>query len=341
MLERLGIKGYEAQAYLTLLRLGEATASKIAAVAGIPQPRIYNVLESLSRKGLIEWSASKPRKYRAINPMITFPHLAKSLVKELEAVATELAKELGRHYAAEASLLESQPLWLIGSTGTGIEKIKAELEILRGDAVMALDKKLFNNLIARRIRKLGPTAGNIYAIAVLVKEGETIRLSKRLSNIRGLMLKVVPLKSLRMVIIGMNKMYLLLDNQSLEISERGIINMASDFFYYSLWRIGQTIKDINVRRGDRYVIYNQWIAVCIARKALQEGFRIKVRIKGIQVKSGKSIAFEGEVRDAVVKAEGTIRYLLVRTEGNKELTVGGANAVLEDVGAEEVEIYIM
>ncbi|MEB3851594.1 MAG: hypothetical protein LRS49_03290 [Desulfurococcales archaeon] len=48
----LGLSGYEARAYLALLRLGRAQAREVAEESGVPQQRIYDVLRRLARRGL-------------------------------------------------------------------------------------------------------------------------------------------------------------------------------------------------------------------------------------------------------------------------------------------------
>ena len=47
VLEEAGLSPYQADAYVTLLALGSASASEIATASGVPQPRIYDVLRGL------------------------------------------------------------------------------------------------------------------------------------------------------------------------------------------------------------------------------------------------------------------------------------------------------
>jgi len=97
----LGLSGYEARAYLAVLR-GVSKPRDIAEEAGIPPQRIYDVLRSLQRRGLI---AQMPEGYRATPPTRTLAVEAEKLVLEAAKRAEEvrlLARELEEHVASIA-----------------------------------------------------------------------------------------------------------------------------------------------------------------------------------------------------------------------------------------------
>jgi sugar-specific transcriptional regulator TrmB len=68
LLEELGLNQYESEAYLSLLNLGRATANRISETSGVPQGRIYNVLENLENKGLVSLVDENPKRYEPIEP---------------------------------------------------------------------------------------------------------------------------------------------------------------------------------------------------------------------------------------------------------------------------------
>ncbi len=53
VLEEAGLSPYQADAYVTLLELGSASASEVASMSGVPQPRIYDVLRALDDEGYV------------------------------------------------------------------------------------------------------------------------------------------------------------------------------------------------------------------------------------------------------------------------------------------------
>jgi HTH-type transcriptional regulator, sugar sensing transcriptional regulator len=68
LLQDIGLNAYEAAAYLSLLKLGVSEANVVCKDAEVPYGKVYTVLESLAGKGFVEVQASRPKKFRAINP---------------------------------------------------------------------------------------------------------------------------------------------------------------------------------------------------------------------------------------------------------------------------------
>lgn len=67
-LVRLGLTQYEARAYIALLRRDGSTAAEVAKVAGVPRPRIYDVIDSLVARGLVCVRPGRTAKYVATSP---------------------------------------------------------------------------------------------------------------------------------------------------------------------------------------------------------------------------------------------------------------------------------
>lgn len=66
LLESFGLEGYQARAYLALLDLGPAAAREVGARSSVPQGRIYDVLDKLHARGLVEVLPESPKRYRAV-----------------------------------------------------------------------------------------------------------------------------------------------------------------------------------------------------------------------------------------------------------------------------------
>ncbi len=67
-LRRLGLTGYQAKCYVSLVRLGPSDPRKVAADASIPYPSAYEALKALVREGWAEEVTKKPAAYRAKRP---------------------------------------------------------------------------------------------------------------------------------------------------------------------------------------------------------------------------------------------------------------------------------
>lgn len=99
-LKKLGLSGYEAQAFVALLKLGDAEAGEIASRAKIPMGRIYNVLSSLEEFHLIRAQDTRPRKYMCVDPAAALPMLLMNKQEEFKRASTEM-DEMANELASE------------------------------------------------------------------------------------------------------------------------------------------------------------------------------------------------------------------------------------------------
>ena len=64
-LKTFGLGDYESKVYFTLQVNGKTKAGKLWKDAGVPQSRVYCILDVLEMKGLIEQTKRRPREVRA------------------------------------------------------------------------------------------------------------------------------------------------------------------------------------------------------------------------------------------------------------------------------------
>lgn len=72
---KLKLSNYEINVYITLLNSKSLTAREISRKSGVPRGRIYDVLEDLRRKGIIEIADSRPKIYTPLTPNIVLNNL--------------------------------------------------------------------------------------------------------------------------------------------------------------------------------------------------------------------------------------------------------------------------
>ena len=92
----LGLSGYEARAYLTVLR-GARRPRDVARAAGIPPQRVYDVLEKLASRGLL--ARAPDGGYEPVPPREALGRIAEQLLldaarrgREIRGLAEELEK---------------------------------------------------------------------------------------------------------------------------------------------------------------------------------------------------------------------------------------------------------
>lgn len=101
-LRDLGLSEYEARAYRSLLETGPTTAKELSRVSDVPMGRIYDVLNSIEQYNLVRsQSASRPKKYAAVEPQTALDRLLAEKKRELneqaeqyETIVDDLAGEL-------------------------------------------------------------------------------------------------------------------------------------------------------------------------------------------------------------------------------------------------------
>ncbi|MFB6184871.1 MAG: TrmB family transcriptional regulator [Haloarculaceae archaeon] len=85
-LRDLGLSEYEARAYRALLEAGPTTAKELSRASDVPMGRIYDVVNSLETYNLVRTqTASRPKKYLAVEPDTALDRLLEDKKRELDA----------------------------------------------------------------------------------------------------------------------------------------------------------------------------------------------------------------------------------------------------------------
>jgi len=90
VLRLLGLSEYESKAYSALLLKGHSKASHISKEAEVPQSKIYEVLEKLAEKRLVEVYDVRPKEFKPISPnaMLT------AMIQEKEAEINQIKSKV-------------------------------------------------------------------------------------------------------------------------------------------------------------------------------------------------------------------------------------------------------
>ena len=103
-----GLNNYELKAYEALIKTGKSTATRICKVTDIPQGKIYTVLESLIKKGLVDLIPKEPKEFIPNDPNLLSVNLLKK-GKELEEAKNSI-EQLKELYQIEKVVDESKIL---------------------------------------------------------------------------------------------------------------------------------------------------------------------------------------------------------------------------------------
>lgn len=106
-LEDLGLTQYEAQCFVGLARLPQGTAKDISQVADVPRSRVYDAVDRLHKRGLVDVQESEPREYKAVSVTSAFRILREEYRNRIET-AEQL---MGEVEMAESQ--ENKGMWAI------------------------------------------------------------------------------------------------------------------------------------------------------------------------------------------------------------------------------------
>lgn len=65
LLQDLGLKEYEARCFLALTQVASGTAKEISEISEVPRTRVYDAVDVLEARGLVEVHHSSPQRFRA------------------------------------------------------------------------------------------------------------------------------------------------------------------------------------------------------------------------------------------------------------------------------------
>ncbi len=91
-LESLGLREYEAKCFVALAQLAEGTAKEVSKVAGVPRSRVYDSLEKLQDRGLVDVRESNPRRYRGVPVETAIRTLQNEFEDHLDTASDNLSK---------------------------------------------------------------------------------------------------------------------------------------------------------------------------------------------------------------------------------------------------------
>ncbi|WP_207586578.1 TrmB family transcriptional regulator [Halomontanus rarus] len=121
-LTELGLTEYESRCFVALTRLSSGTAREISQVADVPRSRVYDTIERLGRKGLVDVQQSEPREYRAIPVESACRRLKEDYESRIDAAENAL------HQVEEPESPDDEGMWSINQSEQVVDRIVTFLE---------------------------------------------------------------------------------------------------------------------------------------------------------------------------------------------------------------------
>lgn len=123
-LEEFGFSTYAARTFVALVSLGSGTAKDVSEVADVPRTRVYDAVDELHDRGLVDVQQSSPKEFWAISSETTSRKFEKEMKHRTRALRSAL-DELEPSHRTE----EQRGVWTVDGDGAVTDRV---LEFVRG-----------------------------------------------------------------------------------------------------------------------------------------------------------------------------------------------------------------
>lgn len=136
VLHELGLTAYETAVYISLIERGVMTAGEVSEGANVPFSKVYEVLNSLERKGWIDVERGRPSRYFAKAPLEALETAGRGLNEKLQGWTRVFEQELQPLYE-KRELREKPDIWILRGEASIIAKLQDMLRKARAEVMIA------------------------------------------------------------------------------------------------------------------------------------------------------------------------------------------------------------
>ena len=344
ILEDAGLSPYQAEAYVALLELGNASATDVAEACGVPDPRIYDVLRDLETKGYVETYQQDSLTTRAHDPGGVLEDLRSRSSEYLDA-ADEIEERWNQPAVTEHEVS------IVKRFDTVLNRAKA----LVGEAETQIQ---FAGHVDQ-LRALADELAAAHERGVTVKcslwtEGERADLpDDELSRVCT-EARYRDLPSPFVVIVDRSSTCFAPNHRSVNeygvlVTDRTYTFVFHWFFLTGLWENSEVVY--TERTSEVPTTYVD-IRYCVrdVGSLLNDGATVEVSVSGYETESNEPMAIEGVVTGVEYgentedgDRRGPLSHLADRVAitvdtGRETVDVGGWGAVVEEMEAESITV---
>ncbi len=326
VLKDFGLTNYEARVLEALLLNGSLNPGEIVTAAGIPQPRVYDIIGKLKEKGMVEESPGKKKVFRARD-------IEASLGMRVKELTDGIAKIKKVVDETRTSSLSAKPyLWLMENERVIIDEMKERIDNAKDEIIISCTKM---RLIKLRSNILKAISRGISVAIVIFPEVD----KKLLDEFRGALIKVRSGMSSE-VIITDREIAIISIGQTIARRDYAILNDEDEithitgyFFYHTLWKPAQFFSTPASISKLRF--RSMWL-LCDILNFTYNISKQEVRCKVNGWRAGKKIILNGMV--SKIEIVDGLKHSIYVSRGKKSYSVGGKTARDEDIALEKIEI---
>ena len=318
-LEKFKLSNYEIKAYAYLLINGPLKATEIIKETGIPQPRMYDILGKLERRGLVLINSSIKKTYEAVMPVEAF----KNEIIGMEKYINQLENYVKNNRKNKQA--KSPNVWFIENDARTKSKLEEAIENATSEILLSLPDDRIRSLLP----SLRKAARNKVTICSVVGNSINGGLLDSISDIG--IVRTRDVTPAEIVIIDRKNSFLNAksitetSDYSVFIQEDELVDVMDYYYFFMNWIPGWYVVDFN--KYNTFKIRTSWLACEAIDNLFSNGKKIKAIIRGILRENETLI--EGEI-EHTERIPGVKQAFNISTK-SETLSVGGKNGKLEDV----------
>jgi sugar-specific transcriptional regulator TrmB len=338
-----GLSKYQSDAYIVLLELGSGKATEIAEAADIPKSRVYDILRNLEDKGYVETYEQDTLHARAQDPS--------EKLQEFQTRANRLAdtaEEIrGRWQRAEVN---GHRITVVKRPETVIERARSNIQNADNEIQLSATPKQFEQLIPA-LKKA--TDNDVFTRVSFntsreqpTELPEEAVLADTVTEARHRPLPAPFLVLVDRRTAGLTPHSRPIDQYGILVEDETLTYMFHWYFQAALW---ETWESLFVARDDTRPTEYVDLRECIMdiTPLMNESATVRTTITGKEVTTGEQTEISGEIVD--IHSSSWDQYpflptlagqamLVVKTDGGREVGIGGWGAMLEDIEALRITI---
>ncbi|AHC52507.1 hypothetical protein SUSAZ_05525 [Sulfolobus acidocaldarius SUSAZ] len=334
----LGISKKEALVFAYLTYKGGATAKEMISDLYIHQPQLYNILLSLERKGLIYVQNSKPKFYIPARLNIVLEKIDQEQTKRKHVILEQMKKLETNHRKSQGMM------WMTKSTENVLNNCISVITGTKNELYVEIPNNYLQKLISYIIKVAESGVKTYLNIYPNVDEF----LVNKLLESKVMEVKVHSLGHFFLVSadaeesVFMPRVMSLSTNPNIYsyVFRDSTMSLFFIHYYFEGWRTSRTVYRKAVTQSDFPMIFSAHrFATWEIMKAKEQGLRLKVKVDGVITRTGENVELFGYPNNVNISSE-VINFELVEERSGRSYLIGGDNALVEDVSAEKIEVYI-
>lgn len=340
-LQELGLTEYQSRAYLAAVHLGTGRPNDLAEASGVPQARIYDVIDDLSDRGLVEvHEQSRGKEISAPPPRAVLEAFKQRRLDQFSETVDSAISGLEQFHHAEGN--SEGFVTMVATRESAIRHVRQAVESAEWWLSLALPVSVYRDVAD--------------AIAAALDRGVTVRLvvpeddepvGEDLTYPERLHLRRRPLAD---TMAMADREYGVFSTRSPRgadqpyvVTQESTLVFLFQNYFEQFWP-GSTVLQADATFPRRYI--DPWRAIVDLRERLRQGETLRATVTGFHNGTKRVGTWEGPIVDyelsGPVPAEYTVvipakAALFVEVDGDR-WEVGGRKATKAHVAADGLEV---